>query len=104
MLTSFKMSNHGAKTWVSRGMSFESYGISGGPGYFGNAADLGVQMLIFAPLSAAFILGCRQYWGRYKRLFFYLFPVTAVMTVMATGERGTMLGLVAIGLVLVMAG
>jgi len=104
MLTSFKMSNHGAKTWINRGMSFEAYGISGGPGYFGNAADLGVQMLIFAPLSAAFILGFQKYWGKYKRLFFYLFPLTAVMTVMATGERGTMLGLAAIGITLVMAG
>jgi len=104
MLVSFKMSQHGAKTWVMRGMTFEPYGITGGAGYFGNAADLGVQMLIFAPLAAAFILGCRSYWGRYKRLFFYLFPLTAVMTVMATGERGTMLGLTSIGLVLVMAG
>ncbi len=104
LLVSFKMSNHAAKSWVSRGMTFEHYGITGGLGYFGNAADLGVQMLIFAPLSAAFVLGCRPYWGRYKRWFFYLFPVTAVMTVMATGERGTMLGLAAIGLVLVMVG
>jgi O-antigen ligase len=85
-------------------MSFEAWGISGGPGYFGNAADLGVQMLILAPMASAFILGCRPYWGRYKRLFFYLFPLTAIMAVMATGERGTMLGLVTIGLVMVMVG
>lgn len=104
LLVSFKMSNHGARQWIARGLTFEHYGITGGLGYFGNAADLGVQMLICAPLSAAFVLGCRQYWGRYKRLFFYLFPVTAVMTVMATGERGTMLGLVAIAMVLVLAG
>lgn len=104
LLTSFKMSQHGAISWVRRGMSFQGWGISGGAGYFGNAADLGVQMLIFIPLAIAFILGCRQYWGRYKSWFFYLFPLTGVMTVMATGERGTMLGLVAMGLVVVLVG
>lgn len=104
MLCSFKMSQHAAITWVKRGMSFESWGISGGQGYFGNAADLGVQMVIFVALSAAFVLGCRVFWGRYKLMFFALFPITAVMAVMATGERGTMLGLVTIGLVLIMAG
>lgn len=104
MLCSFKMSQHGAITWMRRGMSFEAWGISGGPGYFGNAADLGVQMLIFAPMATAFILGCRPYWNKYKKALFYLFPITAVMTIMATGERGTMLGLATIGLVLVMAG
>lgn len=104
LLTSFKMSQHGAISWVRRGMSFQGWGISGGAGYFGNAADLGVQMLIFIPLAIAFILGCRQYWGRYKKWAFYLFPLTGVMTVMATGERGTMLGLAAMGLVVVLVG
>lgn len=104
MLTSFKMSQHAASTWVKRGMSYEPWGISGGPGYFSNAADMGVQMLIFIPLSVAFILGAREYWGRYKRIFFYLFPITAVMAVLATGERGTMLGLVVMALIVVAAG
>lgn len=104
LLCSFKMSQHAASTWVKRGMSFEAWGISGGAGYFGNAADLGVQMLIFVALASAFVLGCQPYWGKYKKAFFYLLPITALMAVMATGERGTMLGLVTIGLVLVMAG
>lgn len=104
LLASFKMSQHAASTWVRRGMTFEAWGISGGPGYFGNAADMGVQMLVFLPLSIAFILGCQMYWNRYKKLILYLFPLTAVMAIMATGERGTMLGLVMMGLMTIMAG
>lgn len=104
MACSFKMSQHGAIVWVRRGLTFEFYGITGGPGYFGNAADLGVQMLIFVPLSLAFVLGCRQYWGLLKQILFVLMPISAVMTVIATGERGTLLGLATMGLVMVAIG
>jgi putative inorganic carbon (HCO3(-)) transporter len=104
MASSFKMSQHGAIVWIRRGLSYEAYGITGGVGYFGNAADLGVQMLIFVPLALAFVLGCKQYWERWKLGFFVLMPITAVMTIIATGERGTLLGLAAMGLIMILAG
>lgn len=104
LLASFKMSQHAAITWVRRGMTFEAWGISGGPGYFGNAADMGVQMLVFLPLALALILGCQRYWGRVKKAIFLLFPISALMAIMATGERGTMLGLAMMGLMTIMAG
>lgn len=104
LMTSFKMSQHAASVWVRRGMSFESWGISGGPGYFGNAADLGVQMLIFIPLALALIIACQSRWGTLKKGFFYLMPLTGVMTVVATGERGTTLGLAVMGISVVLVG
>jgi O-antigen ligase len=99
MLASYKMSQHAAISWASRGFTFERWGIAGGTGFFGNAADLGVQMLIILPLSIVLIKCCYSYWGPLKKLFFVLFPITVLMTIVATGERNTLVGLAAIGLV-----
>jgi O-antigen ligase len=99
MLASYKMSQHAAISWASRGFTFERWGIAGGLGFFGNAADLGVQMLIVLPLSIYFIKGCYSYWGTVKKLFFILFPISILATIIATGERSTLVGLAAIGLV-----
>lgn len=95
LLASFKMAQHSAITWASRGFSFERWGVAGAPGWFGNAADLGIQMLIFTPLAAAFVLALQSHWGGLKRLFFWSFPVAGLMSIIATGERGTIAGLAA---------
>jgi len=99
MLASYKMSQHAAISFAGRGFTFERWGIAGTPGFFGNAADLGVQMLIILPLSIILIKGCYSYWGSVKKLFFILLPITALMTIIATGERNTLVGLAAICLV-----
>jgi len=96
MLASYKMSQHAAISFARRGFAFERWGISGGSGFFGNAGDLGVQMLIILPLSFVFIRGCYSYWGIFKKLFFSFFPITVLMTIMATGERNTLVGLTAV--------
>jgi len=95
MLASYKMSQHAAISWARRGFSYEGWGIAGGLGFFGNAADLGVQMLIILPLSLVLIKACHSYWGGLKKLFFILFPVTVLMAIVATGERNTLVGLAA---------
>lgn len=96
MLASYKMSQHAAIVWARRGFAYETWGIAGTPGFFGNAADLGVQMLIILPLSICFVIGCRSYWGTLKKSFFIFLPMTALMTIIATGERNTLVGLAAI--------
>lgn len=100
-LASFKMAQHAALSWASRGFTFARWGVAGTPGFFGNAADLGVQMLIFIPLSIAIIVGGYQYWqgSKIKKAFFFFFPISGVMAVLATGQRNTLLGLIAMGLV-----
>lgn len=104
LLASFKMSQHAAKSWLMRGLTFEHYGISGGIGSFGNSADLGVQMLIFIALALALVTACHSRWGLLKKGFFCLMPLTGLMTVVATGERGTALGLAVMGLSVVLVG
>jgi len=99
MLASYKMSQHAAFSFARRGFTFERWGISGTPGFFGNAADLGVQMLIILPLSVLFFIRCSCYWGTFKKVFFVCFPITALTAIVATGQRNTLVGLAAICLV-----
>lgn len=95
LLFNFKMSQHAAMTWALRGFTFERWGISGTPGWFGNAADLGLEMVIFLPLGTVFMLSFYNKLPRYLKVISLLFPVTSFMAIIATGQRGTLLGLVA---------
>jgi len=98
LLVNFKMSQHGFLSYAQRGFAYTRWGLSGSPGWFQNAGDFGIQMTIFSPLAIAFILALKDYWGRYKRWFFYLFPLTGLVTIVGTASRGAQLGVVAIGL------
>jgi len=92
LLYSFKMSQHGARVWALRGFGFTEWGLSGPSGWFQNSGELGIQMCIFLALSVFFVVSLRSYWGKYKRLFFYAFPFTAMMVVVASSSRGALLG------------
>lgn len=102
LLCSFKMSQHAAYGWVMRGFSFSRWGAAGASGFFQNAADLGVQLIIFAPLGAVFYFSLRRYWGRGWRLFFLLFPLTAIGGAISTGQRNTMVGVAALGIAVIL--
>ena len=51
LLANFKMAIFGARTWISRGFGFASWGIEGPPGFFQNSADFSTEMLMFAPIA-----------------------------------------------------
>ena len=95
-LVHFKMSQFGLRSFLMYGYS--SYGVSGAPGWFKDAGDLGIAMTIFIALTVAFIQALHKYWGRYKVLLFCLLPISGVATLIATSARGPQLGLVAAGL------
>src|SRR5690606_1688641 len=78
LLFSFKMSQHGLRTWLGRGLSFADWGLAGAPGWFSNSGELGIQMCVFLPLSIAFILAYREHWSRSVRAVAWLMPVTAL--------------------------
>ena len=100
LLFSFKMSQHGFFSWARRGFSFTEWGLIGAGGWFQNSGEFAIQMLIFGSMSAAFVLALKERWGRYKKWFFYFMPFTAVMTVLGASSRGSQLGLLAIGALL----
>src|SRR5690606_10412689 len=92
LLYSFKMSQHGFRTWASRGFAFAGWGVTGAPGWFQNSGEMGIQMCVFLPLCVEFILGLRKHWGRWTRVFFYSIPVTIVGSIVATSSRGALIG------------
>ncbi|MBN4063226.1 O-antigen ligase family protein [Cardiobacterium sp. AH-315-I02] len=94
-LLNFKMSQHGFTSFAARGFAYTSWGVTGSPGWFRNAGDFGIQMTIFVPLAIAFILALQTHWGKYKKLLFYMLPITGLVTVLATSSRGAQLGVVA---------
>lgn len=102
LLFSFKMSQHASISWAARGFSFERWGIAGTPGWFGNAADLGAQMLIFFPLSLAFVLAFKKYMRPWQFAIACLMPLTGLLAIVATGQRGTLVGLVGASLITVL--
>lgn len=100
LLFSFKMSQHGFFSWASRGFSFTNWGLIGAGGWFQNSGEFAIQMLIFGSMSAAYVFAHKDRWGKYKKWFFYFMPFTAVMTVLGASSRGSQLGLLVIGLLL----
>lgn len=100
LLYSYKMSQHGFFAWSGRGFSFTKWGLTGPAGWFNNSGEYAIQMLIFGCMSAAFVLALKEKWGKYKKWFFYFMPFTAVMTVLGASSRGSQLGLLVVGLVL----
>lgn len=98
LLFSFKMSQHGSRSWVLNGFAFRDWGAAGAPGWFQNSGEFGVQMCVFLPLSVEFILALRSHWGRVTRWVFYLFPVTAVASMVSSSSRGALVGGAAVAL------
>ena len=98
LLVNFKMSQHGAYSYASRGFSYAKWGVKGTPGWFSDSGDFGVAMTIFVPLSMAYILALKERWSRFKTYLFYLLPLTGVVTIIGTASRGAQLGMLGMGL------
>lgn len=97
MLCNLKMSQHGFFTWAFRGFSFSGWGVSGAPGWFRNSGEFGIQMTIFVPLSIAFFIALRNFWGIKMRMLFLFFPMSGAGSILASSSRGALLGLAASG-------
>jgi len=98
-LASLKLAQHGFRVSLGRGFGYASWGLRGPPGWFANAADLGVQMAIFTAWAVAIYLGLRKYWDyRIIRWLFALAPIAGVITAIGIGQRNTAVAFVAMGL------
>lgn len=102
LLFSLKMSQHGFRSWVSSGFSFNREGVSGAPGWFANSGEVGIQMCIFIPMSLYFIAAGWASWTWLKRSFMLLMPFTGLATVVASSSRGAVIGTAIAGLWILM--
>lgn len=98
LIYSFKMSQHGFLSWLKRGFAFTNWGVTGGPGWFHNSGEVGIQMCVYVPLAIAFIFALYRYWSKPKRLFFLLMPFTGIGTAVASSSRGALVGLAFAGI------
>ncbi len=87
-LVLFKISFFGARTWVQRGFGFQDFGISGPAGFFQNSGELSLLMAMITIMSLSVMFGN----DRIKK-FYYIFPITTVMTVLAASSRASQLAL-----------
>jgi len=92
LLYSFKMSQFSFKNWVMQGFAFSDWGTGGGPGWFQNSGEFGIQMCVFLPLSAYFFLSLKDHWPRWKRGLIFLLPFTALTGTISCSSRGALLG------------
>lgn len=93
ILASFKMSLHGARTWASRGFSYENWGLTGPEGPFENSGEFSLQMLMFMPIAYRLITSMRPWIGAVPYWLLQIIPVTAIMTVAGASSRGSQAGL-----------
>lgn len=92
LLFSFKMSQHGFRTWMGSGFGYKGWGVTGAPGFFHNSGEVGIQMCIFLPMSLMFLLALWQRLPNMKRSLIALLPITAAATIIAANSRGAVLG------------
>ncbi len=92
LLASFKMSQHGTRSWVGSGLAFRSWGATGGPGWFHNSGEFGIQMAVFLPMAIYFSIALKPYLRPWVYKATWLLPATAVMSMIATSSRGALVG------------
>jgi putative inorganic carbon (HCO3(-)) transporter len=93
LLYSFKMSQFGTRSWAEDGFAFRDWGTTGAPGWFQNSGEFGIQMCIFLPLIAAFIVALGRYWPRWLRWAAWAVAGTAITGIVASSSRGAIVGL-----------
>jgi putative inorganic carbon (HCO3(-)) transporter len=98
LLYNLKMSQHATLSWAAIGFSFRDWGATGGPGWFQNSGEFGIQMTIFFPLCLHFGLALFKHWPTWKRVAYLALPITALTGTLASSSRGAQLGIAAVTL------
>jgi O-antigen ligase len=97
-LWNLKMSQHGFRSWAMTGFAFRDWGVTGGPGWFQNSGEFGIQMCLVMPISLYFAFGVRQHVSKWVFMALLVLPFTAVTGAIASSSRGALLGMAAVGL------
>jgi O-antigen ligase len=90
------MAQFALRNWAAMGFGFAKDGTGGGPGWFHNSGEFGIQMCVFLPLAIAFFLALRSNWPLLKKGFFLSFSVAALSGTISSSSRGAVLGAAAV--------
>lgn len=93
LLYSYKMSQFGFRQFVERGAGFATWGATGAPGWFHNSGEFGIQMCVFIPMATAYMGAMYGKWPRWKLLFLASFPLTGLVSIVASSSRGALVGI-----------
>jgi len=106
LVINFKMSQHGARMFALRGFSFASYGLAGAPGWFSNSGEFTLEMVVIFSLSTSILLAFRDKVQKRIRwwILLFLFPGTALLTVVGASSRGGQFALLAVLLIFMLRG
>lgn len=88
LFANFKLALFGARTWISRGFGFASWGIQGPAGFFDNSADLSTEMLMFAPIAFELAMFVKPHVKRVTHWVLLLGSMAGAMTVLGASSRG----------------
>lgn len=100
LVWSLKMAQHATRSWAASGFSFRSWGVTGAPGWFHNSGEFAIQMTVFVPLAAYFIIALRKYWPTWKTWLMYSLPASGIIGVLASSSRGGQIGMGVVVLVM----
>ncbi len=93
LFANFKLAIFGARTWISRGFGFVSWGIQGPAGFFENSADLSTEMLMFAPIAFELAMFVKPHVKRVTHWVLMLGSMAGAMTVLGASSRGAQVAL-----------
>lgn len=92
LLCSFKMAQFSTRNWIAGGRGYSTWGFGGGPGWFHNSGEFGIQMCVYFPMAFYFYIALKDYWSKWKRIVFALLPLTGLMGMVTSSNRGTLVG------------
>jgi hypothetical protein len=97
LMCHYYMSQGGAKQFAGRGFSFAPWGIIGAPGWFANSGEFGIAMCMMVAVSWHYYAASAPYLTKMRKIFVLGMPVTAALGVIGSSSRGAVIGLGAIG-------
>jgi hypothetical protein len=96
VLWNLKMSQFGARAWVANGFSTFASGVSGGPGWFQNSGEFGIEMCLFLPLAAYFTYGLWPRLGKWQRILASSVIFTVLISIVVGSSRGAFVGMMVV--------
>lgn len=81
------------RAWVSRGFSFQDWGLMGPTGYFQNSGELAILMVMLFPLTYYLYMALKSNVRSWEKWILLLICICPVMTTMGASSRGSQVAL-----------